>query len=153
MAQELLAQVQTLFLTSISIPALGTGILKFPEALVAKVLFEEGIKFSSKQSSSFKIRQFNIVVYSGNTKAVDIFKQQFQTYSGKKIETVSNVPKTRRMKSRIFGSRKSPAKDKDESSDDETHEVNVEIVQGNIVHESTDAIGFLVIGEITKGKI
>jgi hypothetical protein len=84
---------------------------------------------------------------------VDIFKEQFQIYSGKKIETVSNVPKTKRIKSRMFGSRKSPAKDKDESSDDETHGVNVEIVQGNIVHESTDAIGFLVIGEITKGKI
>ncbi|CAB3996938.1 poly [ADP-ribose] polymerase 14-like, partial [Paramuricea clavata] len=149
LAQELLAQVQTLFLTTISIPALGTGNLNFPEALVAKVLFEEGIKFSSKQSSSFKIRLYNIVVYSGNTKAVDIFKEQFQIYSGKKIETLSNVPKTKRMKSILFGTRKSPAKE--ESSDDETHGVNVEIVQGNIVHESTDAIGFLVIGEITQG--
>jgi poly [ADP-ribose] polymerase 10/14/15 len=148
-----LDEVQKLSLPSISVPALGTGTLKFPDDLVAKVLFEEAMKFSSKHKSGLKIKQYNVVVYSGNTKAVNIFKEQFQVYSNKKIENEPNVPKTKRKKPRTLGFPKFQTKDKAESSEDETHGVNVEIVQGNIVEESTDAIGFLVAEDITQGKM
>ena len=139
--------MQELKLTSISIPALGTGTLKFPEDLVAKVLIEEAKKFSSKHSSSLKINQFNVVVYSGNTKAVDSFKQQFQVYS----KGNTNIPKTKRKK--LPSILKPSTKNKEENADDETRGVNVEIVQGNIVEESTDAVGFLVAEDITRGTI
>ena len=146
--QKLLAKVQTLFLTSISIPAFDTEMLKFPDELVAKVLFEEAMQFSSKQGSSLKIKQYNVVVYSGNTNAEDIFKEQFQVYSKTKKDT--NVRRTKR---RMFGLLTSAVKEKAKSSEDETHGVNVEIVQGNIVQESTDAIGFLVKEDIAEGKM
>jgi hypothetical protein len=146
--QKLLAKVQTLFLTSISIPAFDTEMLKFPDELVAKVLFEEAMQFSSKQGSSLKIKQYNVVVYSGNTNAEDIFKEQFQVYSKTKKDT--NVRRTKR---RMFGLLTSAVKEKAKSSEDETHGVNVEIVQGNIVQESTDAIGFLVREDIAEGKM
>ena len=139
--------MQELKLTSISIPALGTGTLKFPEDLVAKVLIEEAEKFSSKHSSSLKINQFNVVVYSGNTKAMDSFKQQFQVYS----KGSTNIPKTKRKK--LPSIRKPSTKNKEENADDETRGVNVEIVQGNIVEESTDAVGFLIAGDITQGNM
>lgn len=142
-----MAKVQELRLTSISIPALGTGTLNFPEDLVAKVLIEEAKKFSSKHSTSLKINQINVVVYGGNKKAVDSFKQQFQVYSMAKPDT--NIPKTKRKK---FGSILKPStKNKQENVEDETRGVNVEIVQGNIVEESTDAVGFLVAEDITRG--
>lgn len=35
--------------------------------------------------------------------------------------------------------------------EEETHGVKVEIIQGNVVHEATDAIGFLVEEDITQG--
>ena len=146
--QKLLAKVQTLFLTSISIPAFDTEMLKFPDELVAKVLFEEAMQFSSKQGSSLKIKQYNVVVYSGNTNAEDIFKEQFQVYSKTKKDT-----NARRTKRRMFGLLTSAVKEKAKSSEDETHGVNVEIVQGNIVQESTDAIGFLVREDIAEGKM
>ena len=144
--QKILNKVQNLSLTSISIPALGTGNLNFPEDLVAKVLIDEAKKFSSKQKSSLKIKQYNIVVYSGNTKAVGIFKQQFQVFSNTKVE--KNIHKTKQKK---VGFNSSSKKKDKKSSEDMTHGVNVEIIHGNIVHESTDAIGFLVSEDITQG--
>ncbi|CAB4023202.1 poly [ADP-ribose] polymerase 14-like [Paramuricea clavata] len=145
LVQNLLAKVQTRSLTSIAIPALSTGTLNFPKELVAKVLFVEAMKFSSKKSPSLKIKKYNVVVYSDNTKTVDIFKQQFQIYSKMKMKNDTNIHKT---KSRNFGLLKSAAKEKAKSSEDKTHGVNVEIVQGNIVQESTDAS---VAEDITQG--
>jgi hypothetical protein len=152
LVQKILDKVQALSLASISIPALGTGTLNFPEELVAKVLFEEAMKFSSKHGASLKIKEFNVVVYNGNTKAVSKFKEQFQVYSNKKITNEPKVHKTTRPKSRMSLSRKTVVKDRVESSEDETKGVEVEIVQGNIVEESTDAIGFLVSEDIEQGK-
>mgnify|MGYP002803371376 CR=1 FL=1 len=153
LVQKLLDNVQAeLKLTSVSIPAIGTGSLKFPEDLVAKVMFEEAMKFSSKHGTSLKIKQYNVVVYSGNTKAVNIFKEQFQVFSNKKIINEPKVPKTTRSKSKTpHVLRKSSAKDKGEKLEDETNGVEVEIIQGNIVEESTDAIGFLVSEDIEQG--
>ena len=154
LVQKLLDRVQAeLKLTSVSIPAIGTGWLKFPEDLVAKAMFEEAMTFSSKHGASLKIKQYNVVVCSGNTKAVDILKEQFQVFSNKKIINEPKVPKTTRSKSKtphVF--RKSSAKDKGEKFEDETNGVEVEIIHGNIVEESTDAIGFLVFEDIEQGK-
>ena len=112
------------------------------------MLIEETKKFSSKHSSSLTINQFNVVVYSGNTKAVDTFKRQFQVYAN--VNDNANIARTKRKKFPSF--RKPSAKNKEEDVEDETHGVNVEIVHGNIVEESTDAIGFLVAEDITKGN-
>ena len=142
-----MAKVQELKLTSISIPALGTGTLKFPEDLVAKVLIQEAKKFGSKHISSLTINQFNVVVYSENKKAVDTFKRQFQVYAN--MNANENIPKTKRKEPSSTGK---PTKNKKENVEDETHGVNVEIVHGNIVEESTDAIGFLVAEDITQGN-
>ncbi|XP_028416143.1 protein mono-ADP-ribosyltransferase PARP14-like [Dendronephthya gigantea] len=79
--RKLLCKTEALSLTSISIPALGTGILGFSEKLVAKILFEEAMKFSSNDKPSSKVKMFNVVVYKGNSKAVSAFKEQFQVYS------------------------------------------------------------------------
>jgi hypothetical protein len=79
---------------------------------------------------------------------VDIFKEQFQVYS--KTKTDTDVRKTKR---RMFGLLKLAVKEKAKSSDDETHGVTVEIVQGNIVQESTDAIAFLVAEDIADGIV
>ena len=114
------------------------------------MLIEETKKFSSKHSSSLTINQFNVVVYSGNTKAVDTFKQQFQVYANVNANDNANIPKTKRKKPSSI--RKPSAKNKEENVEDETHGVNVEIVHGDIVKESTDAIGFLVAEDITQGN-
>ncbi|XP_028398971.1 protein mono-ADP-ribosyltransferase PARP14-like [Dendronephthya gigantea] len=153
--QKLLSKTAALSLTSISMPALGTGKLRFPEKLVAKILFEEAIKFSSDHKPSSKIKLFNVVVYKGNKTAVDAFKEQFQVFSPtadvnarkakRGSESGAGILKTTRKK--ISGAfDRSSGKEKDK-----THGVEVEIVQGNIVEESTDAIGFLVAEDITQG--
>ncbi|XP_028398972.1 protein mono-ADP-ribosyltransferase PARP14-like [Dendronephthya gigantea] len=153
--QKLLCKTAALSLTSISMPALGTGTLGFPVKLVAKILFEEATQFSSDHKPSPKIKTVNVVVYKGNKTAVDAFKEQFQGFSPtadvnarktkRGSESGAGILKTTRKK--ISGAfDRSSGKEKDK-----THGVEVEIVQGNIVEESTDAIGFLVAEDITQG--
>jgi hypothetical protein len=137
LVQKILDKVQALSLTSISIPALGTGTLNFTEELVAKVLFEEAMKFSSKHGASLKIKEFNVVVYNGNTKAVSKFKEQFQVYSHKKITNEPKVHKTTRPKSRMSLSRKTVVKDRVESSEDETKGGTTNYYYHNIPHHAT----------------
>ncbi|XP_028398976.1 protein mono-ADP-ribosyltransferase PARP14-like [Dendronephthya gigantea] len=154
--QKLLSKTEALSLTSISIPALGSGTLGFPEKLVAKILFEEATQFSSDHKPSSKIKTVNVVVCNGNKTAVDAFKEQFQVFSpnadvnARKTkqgsESGADVLKTIRKTFWSFFDR-SLGKEKDE-----TGGVEVEIVQGNIVEESTDAIGFLVCEDITQGS-
>ena len=105
--------------------------------------------FSSKIGSTLRIKQINIVVYSGNTKAVKIFTEQFQSYSGKKLD--AKISKTKRKTSSKLRRIVSHTKEKSETSEDETRGVKVEIIRGNIVAESTDAISFLVAEDITHG--
>jgi hypothetical protein len=130
--------VQALFLTSISIPALGTGALKFPEGIVAKVLLEEAIKFSSNHSCSLEIKECNIVVYHDNKKAVDDFKKHFQDYLKPKNDA-------------NFHNTGYKMEDLIPATNNGTQQTTVEIVQGDIVKETTNAIGFLVQEDITQG--
>ncbi len=69
---------------------------------------------------------------------MNIFKEQFQVHLEAKIP--ANMLN-------------SPTKEESGSSRDEIDSVNVEVVRGNIVQESTDAIGFLVENDITQGRM
>ena len=130
--------------------------------MVAKILCEEAMKFSSSNKPYPKINTFNIVVYRENTNAVNAFKEQFRVFSPNIDANAPNWPKTKRHTesdgnifnttrkkiSSVFGG--NSAKEKNE---DKTHGVEVKVVQGNIVQESTDAIGFLVSEDITQGTV
>ena len=157
--EKLLSKAEALSSTSISIPALGTGTLGFSEKLVAKILFEEATKFSSNHKPSPKIKTFNVVVYKGNTKAINAFKEQFRVFSP---NIDANAPKTKRHTESDRGILKTTRKKISSAlgvnsakgkNEDKTHGVEVEVVQGNIVQESTDAIGFLVSENITQGTV
>lgn len=134
-------KVQSLGHSSISVPALGTGTLNFTEELVAKLLLNEALEFSLKHKSKLKIKNFNIVVYSGNTKAVQVFSKQFREFSIIKVKENRDMVKwtTRQCNynNEVVNRRK----------------VKVEIVQRNIVHESTEAIGFTVSESVYQGRI
>ena len=49
-------------MTSIAIPAIGTGNLKIPHALVARMMYEEAKEFSSKNSNT-ALKDIRFVIY------------------------------------------------------------------------------------------
>jgi len=57
--------------TSIAIPAVGTGVLHIPHALVAKWMYDEAEEFSRKNSNT-SLRDVRFVVYDKNVQTVAV---------------------------------------------------------------------------------
>jgi poly [ADP-ribose] polymerase 10/14/15 len=67
-----LDQVEKDRLTSIAIPAIGTGTLGFPRREVAKIFFEEVSGYLTARPQS-AINDIRFVTYSGDQATVDAF--------------------------------------------------------------------------------
>lgn len=160
-------------LTSVATPALGTGSLKYPEATVAKVLFEQAIKFSATHGASSRpLKRIEIVVFEGNAAVVKEFKEKFKFYSTKctpKPGTVRRTIRTTRktkatMKTERPSSFAIPRRTSEidgvemrerisesmASANVDSNDLVVEIVLGDMVQECTGAIGLLVGNIITR---
>ena len=59
-------------LTSISIPAIGTGTLQFPRSEVVKILFEEVTEYMKAHPHSL-VKEVRFVAYSGDQATVNAF--------------------------------------------------------------------------------
>ncbi|XP_041119390.1 protein mono-ADP-ribosyltransferase PARP14-like isoform X2 [Polyodon spathula] len=77
--KECLQEAEKLQQTSITFPAIGTGNLGFPKPLVASVMMEQVLKFSSKQNPKH-LQEVVFLVHSSDTQAAfrDEFKNKFQ---------------------------------------------------------------------------
>ncbi|XP_073330301.1 poly(ADP-ribose) polymerase family member 14-related sequence 1 isoform X2 [Pagrus major] len=74
-------------LTSISFPAIGTGNLNFPKDLVASLMLDEILAFSSKSQPKL-LKEIVIILYPGDPKTIQVFSDEFQ----KKFPNASGVP-------------------------------------------------------------
>lgn len=140
-------------LTSIAIPAIGTGNLKFPHDRVATASFEEVLKFSKKNLSS-TVKEVHLVVYDKDFPTVQAFQTELQSRKRKQPQQAAKSGKKKR------GLRGGAAKTVDSggtTSDVDSLDVSVEELDpfrpeiafgsvtvqaeiGNITKEVTDAI-------------
>ena len=141
-------------LTSIAIPAIGTGNLKFPHDRVATASFEEVLTFGKKNPSS-TLKEVHLVVYDKDLPTVQAFQTELQS---RKWKQPQQAPKSEKKKRR--GSRGIAAKTVDRggtTSDVDSRDVSVEELDscrpeialgsvtvqaeiGDITKELTDAI-------------
>lgn len=62
-------------LTSISFPAIGTGNLGFPKDLVASLMLDEILAFSSKKQPKH-LKKVVIILYSGDAQTIQVTKKK-----------------------------------------------------------------------------
>ncbi|XP_041806597.1 poly(ADP-ribose) polymerase family member 14-related sequence 1 isoform X2 [Chelmon rostratus] len=120
-------------LTSISFPAIGTGNLGFPKVLVASLMLDEILAFSSKQQPKH-LKKVVIILYPKDTQTIQVFSDEFK----KKFPSASGV-------SVPTSSLQSPGPFSKVVSSSGMHEtkmgsVALQVVTGDITKEATDVI-------------
>ncbi|XP_069010893.1 poly(ADP-ribose) polymerase family member 14-related sequence 1 isoform X2 [Embiotoca jacksoni] len=121
-------------LTSISFPAIGTGNLGFPKDLVASVMLDAIVAFSSSKQPKH-LKKVMIILYPGDTQTIQEFSDEFQ----KKFPSASGG-------SVSASSPQSPAgpfsKVVSSSGMHETKmgNVTVQVVTGDITKETSDVV-------------
>ncbi|XP_048342505.1 protein mono-ADP-ribosyltransferase PARP14-like [Sphaerodactylus townsendi] len=73
--EECLTITEQNFLSSITIPAVGTGNLGFPKPLVAKLMFDEVFKFSQKQNPR-TLQEVHFVLHPSDTGSIKAFTDE-----------------------------------------------------------------------------
>jgi len=58
--------------TSIAFPSIGTGNLKIPHDVVAKVMLDEAVRFSAASGNRTSLRSISIVLYHGDQQTIDV---------------------------------------------------------------------------------
>lgn len=74
--RDCLDKAESSGLTSISIPAIGTGNLGFPKDVVVTLMLDEILAFSSKKPKHLK--KAMIVLYSGDAQTIQVFSDEFK---------------------------------------------------------------------------
>ncbi|XP_054908738.1 poly(ADP-ribose) polymerase family member 14-related sequence 1 isoform X2 [Poeciliopsis prolifica] len=64
-------------LSSISFPAVGTGNLGFPKNLVATLMLDKFLEFSSQRQSKH-IKKITVVLFPGDTQTIQVFTNEFK---------------------------------------------------------------------------
>ncbi|XP_035532032.1 poly(ADP-ribose) polymerase family member 14-related sequence 1 isoform X1 [Morone saxatilis] len=120
-------------LSSISFPAIGTGNLGFPKNLVASLMLDKILAFSSKKQPKH-LKKVVIILYSGDANTIqafsDEFMKKFPNASGLSVPTSS--PQSSGPFSKVVSS----------SGMHETKmgSVAIQVVTGDITKETTDVI-------------
>lgn len=95
--QFCLEKAEKLQMCSVSFPAIGTGILSFPRALVCRVLLREVHSFSRKRRPRH-LRAVAVVVHPSDTQTIDCFTKEFKgqtSQSNVQPEPAFNRPSVR----------------------------------------------------------
>ena len=79
--KKCLEEAQKKGLSTISIPAIGTGKLGFPRDRVAAASFDEVLSFSKKNPSS-TLKEVHLVVYDKDLQSVQAFQSELQKRDG-----------------------------------------------------------------------
>ncbi|KAF6730318.1 Poly [ADP-ribose] polymerase 14 [Oryzias melastigma] len=120
-------------LASISMPAIGTGNLGFPKTLVASMMLDKILEFSS-QVQPKHLKRVEIVLYSGDAPTI----QEFTTEFIKKFPnaSVGSNPKSSSQATGPF-SKVTSSTGKHETT---LGNVTIQVVTGDITKETTDII-------------
>ncbi|KAM4561028.1 poly(ADP-ribose) polymerase family member 14-related sequence 1 isoform 1-T1 [Fundulus diaphanus] len=125
-------------LTSISFPAVGTGNLGFPKDLVASLMLDKILEFSSQRQSKH-LKKVVVFLFPGDTETIKAFTDEFK----KKFPSTTSLPVPPR--SAAAGASQSTGKFSKVVSSSGMHETKlgnatVQVVTGDITKETTDVI-------------
>uniref|UniRef100_UPI00398F072A poly(ADP-ribose) polymerase family member 14-related sequence 1 isoform X2 n=1 Tax=Pristiophorus japonicus TaxID=55135 RepID=UPI00398F072A len=133
--EDCLNHTEALQLVSIAFPAIGTGNLCFPKNLVATMMFEEVLKFSSKRDTKY-LKNVHFVVHPEDSSTVQAMTSEFQ-------RTFNRQPKgalpaaQQRPSGSLFGRISSPTASHTEI---QVGPILLQATTGDITKETTDAI-------------
>ena len=137
-------------MTSIAIPAIGTGTLQFPRNVVANAAFDQAVSFSANNPGS-SLEEVKFVVFNQDHSTVQAFKTELQSRLPQHVpftQTVQTVTRPRqaragssRADSATLGSAYPSVKERG-ANHFETHAgtICVQVKKGDITEETTDAI-------------
>ncbi|KAM5152441.1 protein mono-ADP-ribosyltransferase PARP14-like [Mantella aurantiaca] len=115
---------------SITIPAMGTGILEFPKNTVATLMFEEILEFSSKNQLQY-LKQVDFMLHPSDTDTIKAFTTELEKKTNTGGQKKDDKPHS------LFGNVKSPAQDVYEMK---IGSVTYQVKTGDITKETCDVI-------------
>uniref|UniRef100_A0A8C7RF71 Poly [ADP-ribose] polymerase n=1 Tax=Oncorhynchus mykiss TaxID=8022 RepID=A0A8C7RF71_ONCMY len=133
--KECLGEAEHQGLISITFPAIGTGNLGFPKDLVASLMLDEVLKFSSKRNPKH-LKEVVFILHPGDAPTIqaftDEFKKRFTTQSGTSRGSAASSQQSKGPFSKITSS----------SGMHETKMggVLIQVITGDITKETTDVI-------------
>ncbi|XP_067891260.1 protein mono-ADP-ribosyltransferase PARP14-like [Heterodontus francisci] len=133
--KECLKNAEALQLESIAFPAIGTGKLCFPKDLVAKMMFEEVLKFSSK-GNTMHLKNVHLVVHPDDVPTVQAMSHEFKRTFTPQLKMALPAAQ-QRPSGPLFGRVFSRALDQAEI---QVGPILLQAIAGDITKETTDAI-------------
>uniref|UniRef100_A0A3B3V0L6 Poly [ADP-ribose] polymerase n=1 Tax=Poecilia latipinna TaxID=48699 RepID=A0A3B3V0L6_9TELE len=123
-------------LSSITFPAVGTGNLGFPKNLVATLMLDKFLEFSSQRQSK-NLKKITVVLYPGDAQTIQVFTDEFQ----KKFPSATGSSAAAGPAS-ADSSKGKFSKVVSSSGKHETKlgNVTIQVVSGDITKETTDII-------------
>ena len=118
----------------IAIPALGTGTLNFPRDKVAQIMVSCATEFSKKHGKSTSVKKVCLVAYHLDQLTIDAF----ESVLGQPVS--SGAPQQHEKVRRAASQRPSQSKFDLDSGSFKLGDVSVEVLEGDITEEKTDAI-------------
>ncbi|XP_018417199.1 PREDICTED: poly [ADP-ribose] polymerase 14-like [Nanorana parkeri] len=128
--RDCLSTTESKHYSSITIPAMGTGILGFPRNTVAAIMFEEILEFSSKNKPQH-LKQVNLILHPSDEETIKVFTSELE----KKISTGGQKKEIKPQS--FFGNVKSPAQNFYEMK---VGSVTYQVKTGDITKETCDVI-------------
>ncbi|XP_023192015.1 poly [ADP-ribose] polymerase 14-like isoform X3 [Xiphophorus maculatus] len=135
--QDCLDLAEKTRLSSISFPAVGTGNLGFPKNLVATLMLDKFLEFSSQRQSK-NLKKIAVVLYPGDAETIQIFTDEFKKRFPSAPGLSTTVPAP-------ADSSQSTSKFSKVVSSSGKHEtklgnVTIQVETGDITKETTDVI-------------
>ncbi|XP_014047715.2 poly(ADP-ribose) polymerase family member 14-related sequence 1 isoform X1 [Salmo salar] len=133
--KECLDEAEDQGLISITFPAIGTGNLGFPKDLVASLMLDEVLKFSSKKNPKH-LKEVVFILHPGDAPTIqaftDEFNKRFKTQSGTSRGSAASSQQSKGPFSKI-------------TSSSGMHEMKmggvlIQVITGDITKETTDVI-------------
>ena len=143
-----LNEAQKRNLSSIAIPAIGTGNLQFPHDRVAAASFDEVVSFSKKNPNSI-IKEVHFVVYDKDLSSVQAFQTELQNLKGNKPQPPVPADSVNKKRRKLRG-----AAAKNSDSDDSFDVIDVKALEELDPLQPEISIGSITVqaetGDITK---
>ncbi|XP_061464996.1 protein mono-ADP-ribosyltransferase PARP14-like isoform X2 [Rhineura floridana] len=134
--EECLKITEQLSLNSITIPAIGTGNLRFPKQFVAKVMFDEVFKFSKTENLRF-LQEVHFVLHPSDTGTIKAFTDELNARLNL-TQTSSSVSESSQQLGQVsFVHISSPASGVHKM---QIGPITLQVESGDIAQEITDVI-------------
>ncbi|XP_035188306.1 protein mono-ADP-ribosyltransferase PARP14-like isoform X1 [Oxyura jamaicensis] len=121
-------------LKSITFPAIGTGNLGFPRSVVAKLLFDKVVEFSSKNKVN-SLKEVHFLLHPKDKENIQEFSDEFENRCGNNVD--KTAPEETSQGTAFFGPISTPAQDVYEMT---IGSIVFQVAAGDITKEKGDVI-------------